>query len=111
MIKAYWNLHKKCWSVMNSKGRVIKHCDYLILRNCTFIVRPAGRERVLKTKRKNVHAFIKGEEYEPPELPLRDKRVRYNPYENPFFTLDGRRIDSAPFMFLMNDGKAYTLMT
>lgn len=60
----YFNLHRKCWSVKAlegpSKGRVIMHTLSLLLTCCTFRVSEAGRQRVLKERRKNVHAGVVG---------------------------------------------------
>lgn len=60
----YWNLHRKCWSVKalegGHKGRVIAHCDKVRLVGCEFRVSEAGRQRVLREKKKNVHAGIVG---------------------------------------------------
>ena len=56
----YRNLHKKCWSVKQN-GKVINHTSKIILMDCEFIVQPAGHAKVLKEKKKNVHAFVKGE--------------------------------------------------
>lgn len=42
------------------KGRVIERRHRVLLSGATFVVREAGRQRVLKTGRKNVHAFVKG---------------------------------------------------
>ncbi len=64
-VKVYRNLHKDCYSVMAAEGpnygRVIAHRDRVVLRNATFTVSQAGRQRVLDTGRKNVHAFVRGE--------------------------------------------------
>ena len=61
-VEVYRNLHKNCWSVRDNKtGRVLTHVDEIHLKNADLIVRPAGREKVLREKRKNVHAFAKGE--------------------------------------------------
>lgn len=43
------------------KGRVVGHAHGLRLHNCQFVVSQAGRNRVLQTKRKNVHAGIVGD--------------------------------------------------
>lgn len=63
----YFNLHKKCWSIKalegEFKGRVIAHAKRVILKDCTFKVSEAGRQRVLRTKRKNVHAGVVGTMY------------------------------------------------
>ena len=43
------------------KGRVVGHANGLLLKNCEFAVSQAGRNRVLKEKRKNVHAGVVGD--------------------------------------------------
>tara|TARA_Y100000592_G_scaffold21312_1_gene32860 strand:+ start:9129 stop:9590 length:462 start_codon:yes stop_codon:yes gene_type:complete len=58
-VEVYYNLHKKTFSVRHA-GRVWFHTNLLTLHNCKFAVQPAGRARVLKEKKKNVHAFIRG---------------------------------------------------
>jgi hypothetical protein len=67
-VEAYWNLHKRCysvralenWSDWIKKGRVIAWAFYLELDDVKFVVQPAGRERVRREGKKNVHAFIRG---------------------------------------------------
>lgn len=60
----YYNLHKKCWSIKalsgNQKGRVVAHADAVELKDCEFKVSEAGRQRVIREKRKNVHAGVAG---------------------------------------------------
>lgn len=60
----YFNLHKKCWSIKAQEGpyknRVIAHRDSLTLTNVVFKVSEAGRQRVIKEQRKNVHAGAVG---------------------------------------------------
>jgi len=58
--ETYWNLHKNVFSV-RVKGRVIQHVKAASIRNVTFAVQPAGRAKVLLEKRKNVHAFVRGD--------------------------------------------------
>ena len=55
----YRNLHRKCWSVKQD-GLVKAHSQLLAMHSCTFKVSQAGRNRVLKEKRKNVHAGVHG---------------------------------------------------
>lgn len=43
------------------KGRVLGYAHGLVLLNSEFHVSEAGRQRVLKSKRKNIHAQIVGE--------------------------------------------------
>ena len=40
--------------------RVVDHQSFIILKDCKFHVSLTGRERVLREKRKNVHAWIEG---------------------------------------------------
>ena len=60
----YFNLHRKVWSIKAlegpNKGRVIAHSSVVEMSDCTFKVSEAGRQRVLRDKRKNVHAGIVG---------------------------------------------------
>ena len=77
----YFNLHKKCFSIKSLKtGRVIQHSNEVTLENCQFKVTEAGRQRVLKQKRKNVHAGVVGYITSSSEE-VCDTEVRYNPYK------------------------------
>lgn len=42
------------------KNKVVGYSPCLLLENCDFAVSQAGRNRVLRTKRKNVHAGVVG---------------------------------------------------
>ena len=88
----YFNLHRKCFSVKAlegiSKGRVIKHAHFVALENVTFKVSEAGRQRVLKEQRKNVHAGVVGT-LVPCIDAVGSERVTYNPYKGSNFTLCG----------------------
>lgn len=81
----YFNLHRKLWSVKAlegpDKGRVIAHSDAVTLRNAYGKVSAAGRARVLREGRKNVHAGIVGEleALHAVELPFYAMQVTYNP--------------------------------
>jgi hypothetical protein len=61
-VEVYRNVTKKgvTYSIRQG-GYVVAHADELYLVNAEFVVRQAGRKRVKKEKRKNVHAWIKGE--------------------------------------------------
>ena len=53
-VEVYWNLRKNCYSVRDCKtGRVVEHTNSLWIRNALFVVRQAGREKVLRDKQKN----------------------------------------------------------
>ena len=58
-VQVYKNLHNGKWSI-KANGLVIGHADKVILSDVTGSVSEAGRQRVLKDKSKNVHAFLVG---------------------------------------------------
>ena len=87
-VEVYYNLHKKTFSVRHA-GRVWFHTNTLTLRNCKFAVQPAGRAKVLKEKKKNVHAFIrgffvKGDDHTNHRM-LHAHQATYNPYKHSTF--------------------------
>jgi len=61
----YFNLHRKCFSIKAlegpNKGRVVAHRDDVLLFDGTFKVSEAGRQRVLRERKKNVHAGVVGQ--------------------------------------------------
>lgn len=80
----YKNLHKDCWSVRSNKTKlVVAHRKNLILKDCTFKVSQTSRQRVLREKRKNVHAGVCGT--------VSNKasgewiQISYNPYKFGYF--------------------------
>ena len=81
-VQVYWNLHKNVWSVRH-QGKVIAHMGIICLSDVTFRVQPAGRDRVRREGKKNVHAFACGK-YEPARS-YHDKKlgrnITYNPYK------------------------------
>lgn len=85
-VGVYRNLHRNCYSVKQD-GLVKAHADELMLNNCTFHVNANGRKRVRETKRKEVHAWIKGflSDIMPVDPPKWFDQVFYNPYKNDTF--------------------------
>lgn len=83
-VYVYYNLHKKCWSVRQS-GRIVAHTNEILLKDCKFMVSQAGRARVLKDKRKNVHAGVSG--YFVDLIPACRiyHELTYNPYKHETF--------------------------
>lgn len=58
-VEIYKNLHNGLFSVRQN-GLVVAHLESFKLRQVFFKVNESGRQRVLKEKKKNVHAFICG---------------------------------------------------
>lgn len=93
-VEVYRNLRRRgrFYSVRQD-GLVVGHTSRINLKNCYFVVRESGRQRVLSSKRKNVHAFVVGY----PTLLVTDKDMRglgkplqgrYNPYEEGHFMVN-----------------------
>lgn len=107
----YFNLHKKRWSVRalegDQKGLVIAHCDEVWLRNATTRVSEKGRQRVLRERRKNVHAGIVGEWCEAQEG-FSGRQITYDPYRFASFVF---RDDHSPCpgaeMIKMQQGRVW----
>lgn len=77
VVEVYRNVHKDLWSIRWS-GLVVGHARALTLADCTLRVSEAGRQRVLATGRKNVHAWVVGtitDDYAAGEW----RDLRYNP--------------------------------
>lgn len=95
------------------KGRVIARRHKVLLSDVTFVVRPGGRARVLRTGKKNVHAFAKGtlvgsrgifgiDCNTKKPLPV---RIKYNPYAaGSFLDQAGLAVKSARGVLLNERG-------
>lgn len=107
LVDCYRNLHKQCWSVRDAKTRkVIAHVDTISLTDAVFRVGQAGRERVLREKRKNVHAYVRGmvsEPFEGEEF----QPVSYNPYTAGTFVMApfGTPVYAAEKVTLLPNGR------
>jgi hypothetical protein len=92
-VRIYRNLHAQAWSVLAMEGphagRVVAHADSATLDVARFIVSKAGRARVLREKRKNVHAYVDGILRATPTDPLGLLPLTYNPYKGPHFEVRG----------------------
>ena len=113
-IEIYRNLNKKCFSIKDKKTKlVVAHVDGVLVRNCKMKVSEAGRQRVIRDQRKNVHSIMLGEflgeaSYDVSLL----NEVYYDPYKlNCFVLRDSngnyiRDIHEANCVYFYN-GKAY----
>lgn len=83
-VYVYKNLHRNCYSVRQD-GLIKMHTDSICLWDASFRVGKKGRERVLKEKRKNVHAGVSGyidTDWDSQQNPPTNFRcVIYNPYK------------------------------
>lgn len=101
-VRIYRNLTLSLFSVQvmqpkkGGKGNhwiVVHHTQHFCLTNVRFHVREGGRQRVLRERQKNVHAFVMGQWINNP-VPieawgLKPWEVHYNPYKAPMFFYRG----------------------
>jgi hypothetical protein len=91
---------------------VISHQQTLVLEAVAFKVSEKGRQRVLKEKQKNVHAYVCGswvqqKDFDPQLL----VQIKYDPYkQNSFFRVqDNSPIEKADFVVFEEHGKCYAI--
>lgn len=119
----YRNLRTKTWSEKGPNGRVCARPLEVIVANPKLIVSESGRERVRRTRRKVVHAGVKGNIiislYTAKSSLLTEselkflgfKEVVYNPYlYDSFVFLDTKEpVFSAGIAYMTSDMKVYIL--
>ena len=111
----YYNLHRHLWSIKAlegpQKGLVIGHSDTVLLSNAVPKVSEAGRQRVLREKRKNVHAGIVGElVHREVEGYFPGSEVTYNPYKYTSFVYkDTEEAYGGSEYAYMDNRRVYTL--
>lgn len=109
-VEVYRNLHNGLWSV-RQKGRIVGHVERVLIYQPRFVVQESGRQRVLASGKKNVHAFVRGQ-YSPLPAKYMDKtlkhheRASYDPYKRDrFFMVDnGKPIEGAEEAVLIHSG-------
>ena len=103
-VEVYRNLHNNTFSVRllgaadkwdtkrwRDVGKVVKHLDNwmsVYLEDVKFAVQPAGREKVRREGKKNVHAFVRGTVVKAPDNKFGEtfkdectQIAQYNPYK------------------------------
>jgi hypothetical protein len=104
-VYVYRNLRSGLWSI-RVNGIVVCHTDYIVLKGVEFKVGKAGRQKVLDTRQKNVHAFVTGHVTRA-ELPAwtwtaPQREARYNPYKYASFVdSDEKPVASAKYADMM----------
>ncbi|WP_066415308.1 hypothetical protein [Sutcliffiella cohnii] len=89
-VDIYRNLHHGGYSIRCSRTKVVlARCDSVRIKDCEFRVSETGRQKVLATRRKSVHAYIKGIFIAADESPEQhsdmSRVIYYNPYETEHF--------------------------
>jgi hypothetical protein len=88
-VKVYFNLHKNLFSI-KYRNKVIGYSEYVELDNVKFTVQNSGRNKVIETNQKNVHAYVCGylicSLNSIPNIDLtKYNKVTYNPYVSDSF--------------------------
>ena len=94
-VEIYRNLNNGTHSIRRN-GKVVKHLTHwqsIFLKDVKFAVQPAGREKVRREGRKNVHAFVRGTVIMPSSMNCTTDEfkkkmpfcVTYNPYQMEHF--------------------------
>ena len=119
-VRIYRNLHKGTLSVKDwdrqsdTYGRVIARPNVFMLDYPRFIVSKAGRDRVLREKRKNVHAFVQGHPYSGKKEAVTEHKgfeVFYNPYKSEWFVdKDGNPVHQADWALITAYETAYCII-
>lgn len=107
IVEVYRNLHNGLLSIRDYKTKhVLGHCETIELQGVQFKVNQKGRERVLKEKRKNVHAYAIGRYMGNPETFNGTQQLTYNPYKYKSFVnaSTGQAVAAADYAFLAKEG-------
>lgn len=108
-IKVYFNLHNKKYSAVAldglDKGHVLGHFDEVVLDYVNFVVSEAGRQRVLRENKKNVHAYAVGSWRKGRDLNFFSaSKLRYNPYKMSQFHAEETPVTKADGVYLGHRG-------
>src|SRR5438093_2469132 len=108
LVEVYRNIRARNWSVRDARTKkVIAHTPEVALTDVVFKVSEAGRQRVLREHRKNVHAWVRGTLVEQSlyhwNMLARlkghpsDLQIVYGPYKMDWFSVvgTGARMESA----------------
>jgi hypothetical protein len=110
--QCYRNLNNGLMSIRQKIGSswlVVGHADNLIIQNPIFYVSEASRQRVIRTQKKNVHAYgcgiLIGRSLE--SLPPL-KEIRYDPYRSSFFSWrdSDRQVERSDYLIII-DNRAF----
>jgi hypothetical protein len=105
----YRNLHTGGFSIKH-KGKVIERSNSFVAEDIVFKVNEKGRQRVIKEKKKNVHAYSVANKYKiTKRVSIKGSSLAtYNPYSSPNFISDGVEIFQAKKVAFLN-GKCYII--
>ena len=77
---------------IRQNGYVVGHTNRLLLEGCEFVVGRSGKERAIRTKQRNVHAYIRGYISDKPYVSkayVDNVLIKYNPFADGGFFAGG----------------------
>lgn len=106
-VKVYRNLHNNMFSIVDmASGLVVAHSRTVRLAGAKFVVNEAGRQRVLREKQKNVHAYVVGTFVGTLEAAQRHEAT-YNPYKYETFVTSTQEPLYEAASVTLREGKIY----
>jgi len=110
-VRVWFNLHRRVWSIKEG-SEPVRHADYVRLVGVAFRVSEAARQRVLRERRRSVHAYALGVAAGPAAGPPAGAvRISYNPYRGRcFYRPDGGGdVAAAEEVYFLADGTAWAV--
>jgi hypothetical protein len=105
-VLVFKDIKNKRYTLWNeSKTKHLGYRKQLSLINAKFIVIESKRKTVLKTKKRFPHAWVIGDLIK--INPLKNKEVKYNPFQNSHFMKKGKPILKAKSVFFKSNGKLF----
>lgn len=85
-VRVYKNLNNGMMSIQQN-GKVVCHTDYVTLRDVFFKVSEASRQRAIRDKQRNVHAFACSlvVNFDAQAITTDGNDISYNPFKKPYF--------------------------
>ena len=111
MTEIYWHTRRHMWSVREG-GRVVAHVPAIALADVAMVVRPGARDRVLRTGRREVHAWCRGTRTDLDGIPAGAVEIGYSPWMAAHFTSRPgfSKVLSAKLIVFISNGTAWALL-
>lgn len=107
LVRVYRNINTGTLSVQEKTPqgwRVKMHPHKIKIKNAKFKVNQTGRNKVLKTKQKNVHAMIEGELVDT-KGNISGQKIIYDPYKTKHFMKpSGKKVSEAEIVMVDSSG-------
>lgn len=104
----YRNLTSKCFSV-KLRGKVVSHFTEPLVFSGSFSVSEKGRQRVVKERKKYVHAYVVCNGETASSFSGKKREITYNPFKNDSFVYVDTGEKAEGGLILMEYPKVYIL--